>query len=342
MKFEHLSAAEPALKLVKGKPSEIEVKTISTPGFPENNSFVFLKNKKFLDKLMQTVGASSLGAIVLASFYEGLDSAAKAALEEKLDWVATVESVEAAMCSLSKPFYDEKFSHLNMHVDGRQMGSAQVDPEAEIAQNVFIGENVVVEKNVTIMPGCVIMPNCRIGEGTILFPNVTLYPYSEVGKNCRVHSQAILGADGFGYNFIDGEHRKVWHFGGVEIKDNVEIGAGSAIDAGAFAPTFIDSGTKLDNHVQVAHNCRIGKHCVLCGRAGLAGSVVLEDYVVIGAAGGCAPGAHLKQGTQVAAMAVVSENAVWGPKETLAGHPARPLKEWLKHQARLKILANKK
>lgn len=339
MKFEQLKAVEAALKLIKGEASQVITGGISAAGAPESNTFVFIKNKRFLDRLLQTDPVDNLGVVMSQSFCDSLSSEEVETLRARLSWLATVENVDAAMCGLSKPFYDEKFKHLNLHVDGRQMGTAQVDPEAEIAQNVFIGEGVVVEKNVTIMPGCVVMPNCEIGEGTTLFPGATLYPYSKIGRNCRIHSQVVIGADGFGYNFVDGHHKKIWHFGGVVIEDDVEIGANTCVDGGSFAPTFIGSGTKLDNHVQIAHNCKVGKHCVLCGRAGLAGSVVLEDFVVIGAAGGCAPGAHLKKGVQVAAMAVVSENSVWEPGQTLAGHPARPLKEWMKKQARLNILA---
>lgn len=338
MNFAELKKAEPSLALLAGEEDSVQPRSISTAGHPEPDTFVFLKNKKFLQKLLEHESLpSGLGAVLDKKLADLPDVGES--LKNKLSWRATVESVDAAMCSLSKPFYDEKFNHLNMQVDGRQMGSSDIHPEAEISQNVFIGEGCVIEKDVVIMPGCAIMPNSTVKEGTILFPNVTVYPYVEIGRHCRIHSQCVLGGDGFGYNFAAGEHKKIWHFGGVIIGDRVEIGANSCVDAGSFGPTIVGDGTKLDNFVQIAHNNKIGKHCVLCGRAGLAGSVTLEDYVVIGAAGGCAPGALLKKGTQVAAMAVISENAVWGPGETLAGHPARPLKEWLKKQARLNKLA---
>lgn len=341
MKFSSLKNFDPSLELLHGKEGE-EVLGICAAHGPVEGKFAFVKNAKFLAKFFSTDSDAQIGLVLSKKFFSELEEATKKELEKKTLWLATTESVDKSMCALSRPFYDQKFSGLNYHVDGRQMGSAEVDPDAEIAQGVFIGENCKIGKGAVIMPGCVVMPNCEVGEGTILFPNVTLYPYSKIGSGCRLHSNVVIGSDGFGYNFIDGEHQKIWHFGGVEIRNNVEIGSGTCVDAGAFEPTFIDDGTKLDNHVQIAHNNKIGKHCVLCGRAGLAGSVTLEDYVVIGAAGGCAPGATLKQGTQVGAMAAVSENAVWGPGETLAGHPARPLKEWLKNQARLRILANKK
>lgn len=338
MKFETLKSAVPSLELIAGTASNISPESISRADDPQPNTFVFVKNQRFLNKLLEKDFPDNLGVIIPYGMKESMADGASSSIKEAAAWIASVENVDSAMCSLSKLYYERKFSELNNHVDGRQMGTAQVDPDSEIAQNVFIGEGVVISKGVVIMPGCVIMANCHIGEGTVLYPSVTLYPFSYIGKNCRIHSQTVIGADGFGYNFVGGEHRKIWHFGGVEIHDDVEIGSNSCVDAGAFAPTSIGAGSKLDNFVQVAHNCRIGKHCVLCGQAGIAGSVVLEDYVVIGAGGGCAPGALLKQGSQLGARSVVSENAVWGPKETLAGHPARPLKEWLRTQAKINIM----
>ena len=346
MNFEELKAREPSLVLAKGRLAN-PVETISPAADPTENSFVFIKNDKILKSFLKTLEAkkrsfANLGAVIGKDFFETIAEDQTTSLDAQVAWLATVDNVDAAMCSLSKPFYDLKYANLNYYVDGRQMGTADVSPDAEIAQNVFIGEGCVIEEKVTIMAGCVLMPNARIKKGTVIFPNATVYPYTVIGENCRIHAQVVIGADGFGYNFIRGEHRKIWHFGGVLIGNNVEIGASSSIDTGTFSPTSIGDGTKIDNFCQIAHNSKIGKHCVLCGRAGLAGSVTLEDYVVIGAGGGCAPGALLREGTQVGAMAVVSENAVWGPKETLGGHPARPLKEWLKNQARLNLLAKKK
>lgn len=344
MRFEKLKAAEASLAMVAGSEERVDPEGISSAGDPRENTFVFIKNKKFLAKFMQVVTQADslprgLGAVADRKL---VDSGELRALTELVSWTAAVDNVDAAMCSLSKPFYDEKFKNLNFHLDGRQTGNAEIHPDAEIAQNVFVGEGSVIEKNVVIMPGCVVMPKVRVGEDSVLFPNVTLYPYVKIGRRCRIHSHAALGADGFGYNFLEGGHKKIWHFGGVEIGDDVEIGANSCVDAGSFSPTWVGDGTKIDNFVQVAHNNKIGRHCVLCGRAGLAGSVTLEDGVVIGAGGGCAPGAILKKGVQLAAMGVVSENAVWEAGQVLGGHPARPLKEWLKRQAKLNILAGKK
>lgn len=321
------------LELLSGDPSNMS--GISSYLAPREKSLVFIKSKKYLDELgrITSIDRSKFSIITEKKFYT-----------ENLEKLAGFKSILItsdflrSMCSLSKPFYDLMYENLNYEVDGRQMGLAQVDSFSDIAQNVFIGSNVTIERNVKIMSGTVIMPNCTISEGSIIYPNVTIYPYTEIGKNCTIHSGTVIGSDGFGYNFIDGAHHKIWHTGGVKIMNNVEIGSNSCIDTGCFSETFIDDGCKIDNQVHISHNARLGKHCLMCGKSGVAGSCELDDYVVFAAGSGAAPGARIGAGTQVAAAAVISENAVIPPKSVLAGHPARPLKEWLRNKAKINKL----
>ena len=322
----------------------IEVFSISHAYEPSDNSFIFIKNKKFLNeigRLSKQDKYLNAGIVFEKSFFTNTDEDL-GELKKKFSWFATVDNVNSAMCSFSKPFYDEKYGSLNYFVDGRQMGTAEVDPTAQIAQNVFIGENCKIGKDVKIYPGTVILPNVEIGEGSILFPNITIYPFVKIGTNCRIHASASIGTDGFGYNFIGGEHVKIWHLAGVEISNNVEIGASSKIDGGAFMPTRIGKGTKIDNLVQISHNVQVGDHNIFAGKSGVAGSVETEEYCIFAASAGSAPGARLGKGTQVAALGIVSENAIIAPGSVLSGHPARPLKEWLKSQAKLRQLIKKK
>ncbi len=170
---------------------------------------------------------------------------------------------------------------------------------------------------------------------------MTIYPFTKIGKGCRIHSGTVIGADGFGYTFHQGQHHKIWHMGGVEISDDVEIGSNTSIDQGTFSPTRIGAGTRIDNLVQIAHNCKIGKGCVLCGQVGLAGSVTLEDFVVIGGQAALGPDCHIGMGTQIGGKAGVMEAAVWPAGSKIAGFPARDLKEWLRGLALAKKLAEK-
>ncbi len=342
MKAQELKNIDKSFNICFGDEASVEVSSISHAYEPNDETFIFIKNKKFLSeigRLSKNIKFLKTGIVFEKSFYESLTDISD--LKEKFLWFATVDDVNRAMCHFSKPFYDKKYGELNYFVDGRQMGSAKIDPFSDIAQNVFIGENVIIEKNVRIYPGSVILPHCHISQGTIIYPNVTLYPFSNIGENCRIHSGTTIGTDGFGYNFFDGSHHKVWHLAGVEISSDVEIGASSKIDGGAFIPTRIGKGTKIDNLVQISHNAQIGEHNIFAGKSGVAGSAETDSYCVFAASSGTAPGARLGKGCQVAALSVVSENAIVAPGSILSGHPARPLKEWLKSQAKLRQLINK-
>src|SRR5690606_5931201 len=264
-----------------------------------------------------------------------LDEAALKSLDG-LAWLATSPNVALSLTLLSKPFYDKKMGKMNTQVDGRQMGTVDIDPSAYIAQNVFIGEHVKIGGNVEIMPGCVILPHTEIGEGTKIYPNVTLYPFTKIGKGCRIHSGTTIGADGFGYTFHQGQHLKIWHMGGVEIHNDVEIGANTTIDTGTFSPTIIGAGTRIDNQVQIGHNVKIGKGCIICGHSGIAGSVILHDYVVLAGRAGIGPDAELGMGTQVAGGALVNDGAKWPAGSKLGGHPAKDIKEWMRGVAYLR------
>ena len=341
-----LKEIDPSIHLLKGEMSTISIETISHNEIPKNHSFFFIKSAKYLKLLGSKLNfdikeLDNLGCLIEASCFESLSEDLKERLENSVDWFATVESVDKAMCLLSKPFYDEQIGALNYQVDGRQMGTATIHPEAEISQNVFIGENVTIEAGVKILSGCTILPNVIIKKNSMLYPNVTVYPNSEIGERVRIHAGTAIGSDGFGYNFFDGAHHKIWHIAGVRISNDVEIGANTMVDAGAFKPTLIGDGSKIDNGVQISHNVEIAKHVIVCGLSGIAGSAELSDYVALGAGAGIAPAAKLGVGAQLAARGVISENAVIAPKEVIAGHPGRPLKEWLRSQAVLRKLAKK-
>src|SRR5688500_18499094 len=109
---------------------------------------------------------------------------------------------------------------LNTQVDGRQMGTTDIEPSARIAQNVFNGENVKIGAKVEIMPGAVVLPHVEIGDCTVIYSNVTVYPFTKIGKGCRIHSGTVVGSDGFGYTFHQGKHLKICHMGGVVIQDD--------------------------------------------------------------------------------------------------------------------------
>ena len=335
MKLQDLISFDKTLKFIKNPEWPEEILAISALDALKEHSFIFVKNAKFLQKLIPNIAQAQslkLGVVVDEKFFTMANAEMKTELE-KLSWIATSPNVALSLTLLSKPFYDLKMKGINNQVDGRQMGNTEIDPSARISQNVFIGENVKIGANVEILPGCVILPFVEIGAGTKIHPNVTIYSFTKIGKNCRFQSNVVIGGDGFGYTFHQGQHLKIWHMGGVEIHDDVEIGSNSSVDMGTFSPTIIGSGCRIDNMVQIAHNCKLGLGCVLCGQSGLAGSVVLEDYVVLGGRAAVGPDSHIGMGTQIAGGAMVNESAVFPAGSKLGGHPAKDLKEWMRSVA---------
>ena len=332
MKLQDLIKFDPTLKIAKNSEWPEEILAICSLDGLTSGGVVFIKNAKFLQKLVPAIdNAVSLkvGAIVDEKFYALVNAELKAELD-KLPWIATSSQVPMSLTLLSKPFFDLKMKGVNTQVDGRQMGTVEIHPTAHIAQNVFIGESVKIGANVEIMPGAVILPFSEIGDDTKIFSNVTIYPFTKIGKSCRIHAGTVIGSDGFGYTFNQGQHVKIWHMGGVVIQDQVEIGSNCSIDMGTFSPTIIGAGTRIDNLVQIAHNCKIGRGCVICGQCGIAGSAVLEDFVVMGGRAAVGPDAHIGMGTQIAGGAKVNESAIWPAGSKLGGHPAKDLKEWMR------------
>lgn len=329
MKAHELLTFEP--ELVCLKKSDLTLSQITLPTEIKAGSVVFLKNKKFLTEFLAAPQTTLAGALVVdLKLWGQLDQATQASLDQRASSLFTSPNIPLSITKISKPFYDLKFAGVQTSLDGRQLGNCDIDPSAMIAQGVFIGEHVSLGANVKLHPGVVISSHVKIGENTELFANVSVMPFTTIGKNVRIHANTTVGSDGFGYVFDKGVHHKIWHMGGVEIHDSVEIGSNCSIDMGAFTPTVIGSGTKIDNQVQIAHNVKIGKGCVLCGQAGVAGSAVLEDYVVLGGRVAVGPDSHLGMGTQCAGGAMINEGAVFPAKSVLGGHPAKDIKEWMR------------
>lgn len=344
MKFSELVALDSTLELQLNTKCEFEIESLSHSDAPREKTICFVKNKKFLSSVGRRSDASNFknsGIILEHSFFNNLDEDSKNDVSSNFNFVATVKDVALAMCTLSKPFYDHKVASLNLQVDGRKMGNSSIDPTSRIAEGVFIGEYVKIGPGVVIMAGSTILPYAEIGANTVIFPNVTIYSHVKIGDSCRIHAGTVIGADGFGYHFSSGAHQKIWHLCSVVIGKDVEIGANSMVDCGAFIDTSIGDGTKLDNCVQISHNAVVGKHNIFCGMSGVAGSTEVGDYNVFAAGAGCAQNVKLGSGIQLAAKSVVSENSVISEKVVLAGHPARPLKEWLRSQAILKKLSKR-
>jgi UDP-3-O-[3-hydroxymyristoyl] glucosamine N-acyltransferase len=205
---------------------------------------------------------------------------------------------------------------------------------------VKIDEGSVISDGVRIYSGTHIGKNSSIGENTILFANVSIYDDIFIGKNCLIHSGAVIGADGFGFERnANKEWIKIPQIGKVNIGDNVEIGANTCIDRGCLQDTIIKEGVKLDNLVQIAHNCSIGKHSLLASVCAIAGSTTIGEYNLF--AGDVGTTGHLTTGSNVTVMARAGITKNIEDGLIVRGFPAREQKEAIKDEAVLKKLVKK-
>lgn len=211
---------------------------------------------------------------------------------------------------------------------------SHVDPTATIGRqtNIYpaatVGEGAVIGERCDIHAGVCVGPGCVIGDDVTLFSNVVLYPDVILGNHVRIHASAVIGSDGFGYRLVDGRHAKIPHFGIVRIGDHVEIGASTTIDRAMIGETVIGDGTKIDNQVLIAHNCELGRHNIIVGQVGFAGSATSGDYVVCAGQAGVSNQVHLGEGCVLGSRSAVNKDVPAGA--TYIGTPAAPAADAMK------------
>ncbi len=256
---------------------DLRIDSVTTPEDAEPGSVVFLEQ----EKLLEATKSSQASLIITTEEY--------AAQLEGRNLLITSKPYITMMTLLSYWLAMAPKKSAGIHPSAVIDSSATIPETVSIDAGVRIGANVVIGSGCRIDANCVIADNVSIGEGCILYPGVSVYADCQIGKEVIIHSGAVIGADGFGFALLDGVQRKIPQIGNVIIGDYVEIGANSCIDRATLGSTVIGEGTKLDNLVQIGHNCVIGRQCILCAAVGLAGSTVVGDYVYlagqVGAAG---------------------------------------------------------
>ena len=204
---------------------------------------------------------------------------------------------------------------------------ASISPKATIGENVYIGafavigDGVVIGKGSQIYPHVVIGDGVTIGENCLLYANVTIYQGCKLGNNVTIHAGSVIGADGFGFAPNTEGYNKIPQIGIVVIEDDVEIGANTCIDRSTMGQTTIRKGVKLDNLIQVAHNCEIGENSVMSAQVGLAGSTKIGAWCMVGGQAGFAGHIQVADKTFVGAQCGVISNTK-GNGEQLIGSPA--------------------
>ena len=194
-------------------------------------------------------------------------------------------------------------------------------------------DNVAIGDHSVIRAGVVVMNDSTIGKHCIIHPNVSVSDHCTIGNNVILHSNVVIGSDGFGYYQRNCVNVKIPQVGGVIIEDDVEIGAGSAIDRARFYNTIIRKGSKFDNLVHIAHNVEVGEHSFIAGQSGIAGSTRTGHHLIMGGQSGIRD--NLEIGDHVTLLARTAVLADTKSNSTMAGMPARPFKKWKKNQALL-------
>ncbi len=242
------------------------------------------------------------------------------------------------------PGDDPRFIHVRKphaalaEVVDRWFNSRQIPPG--ISPLAFIAPTARIGSRVRIGPFSSVGENASIGDDTILYPHVTVYDGCVIGRRCILHSGVVVGSDGFGFATVEGRHRKIPQIGRVRIEDDVEVGANTTIDRAALGETVIGEGTKIDNLVQIGHNVRIGRHCLLVSQVGISGSTEFGDHVAAAGQSGFAGHIHIGEGAQIAGQSGVYHDLPAGAKVT--GTPALPLREYARRDVLLRRLLEKK
>jgi UDP-3-O-[3-hydroxymyristoyl] glucosamine N-acyltransferase len=302
-----------------GGADDLSVTSVNTLKDATETEISFLSNAKYASQLQHT----RAGAVLVPAHVAGDDAR----------WVRVADPYFAMSQVVTRWF-------ARRPMPGGISPQASVAPTAVLGRNVAIGafavvgEGVVIRDNAVIFQGVSIEAAASIGEETVIYPNVVIYDGSVIGNRCVIHSNCVIGSDGYGFATNQGKHHKIPQVGIVRIEDDVEIGAGTTIDRAAFGETVIGEGTKIDNLVQIGHNVKIGKHCLIVSQVGIAGSTELGDYVAVGGQSGLS--GHLKIGNkvQIGGGTAVVEDTPDGSK--VMGYPAVPFRQFARREAMLR------
>lgn len=246
------------------------------------------------------------------------------------------EDAEMALVAAVNALYPPKVELAGVHKSAFVAESASIGKEASVGAQVYVGENAKIGEKTKVYPGAYIGDDVTIGKDCIIYANVSIYDGCTIGDRVIIHSGTVVGADGFGYYQRKGENIKIPHIGSVVLEDDVEIGANSCVDRGKFDNTIVGAGTKIDNQVQVAHNVKLGKNCILVGQAAISGSCELGDNVMVGARAGLADHVKICSRTMLAAgcgvMSNIDKPGIYG------GLPHNTRKSWMREVALIRQL----
>jgi UDP-3-O-[3-hydroxymyristoyl] glucosamine N-acyltransferase len=289
------------------------------------------------DPTLKITGAAALGEATSGEIsfftnrkYIGLLRKTRAsAIFVPLDFAEPVDAAQIRVSNPTKAFEEVllKFAPKRITFAPGIHPSAVIDPSAQLGKRVSIQPLAVIEPGAKIGDDTIIGAGSYVGHETVIgsdchiYPNVTIRERSRVGSRVIIHSGAVIGADGFGFEMVDGRHQKLEQLGRVQIDDDVEIGANTTVDRARFGRTWIQEGVKIDNLVQIAHNVVIGKNSVIVAQAGISGSTLVGEGVTMAGQVGIAGHLEIADGTIIAAQSGVAKSL---PGGVWFGYPAVP------------------
>ncbi|MBI4055036.1 MAG: UDP-3-O-(3-hydroxymyristoyl)glucosamine N-acyltransferase [Elusimicrobia bacterium] len=243
-----------------------------------------------------------------------------------------VKNPQWAFAQVLSQLEPERRSHpRGVHATALIASSAKVAPSASLGAYCVIEEGAEIGEEAILYPQCYVGRNSKIGRRCLLYPQTVVREEVEVGEDCILHSGCVLGADGYGYVFMQQKHKKIPQLGRVKVEAEVEIGANVTVDRATIGTTTIGKGTKIDNLVQIAHNVQIGEHCLIIAQAGIAGSTKIGNGVILagqaGVIGHITVGDQVRIGAQSGVIGDVPAGAI------LWGTPAQPHRQSLKLEA---------
>jgi UDP-3-O-[3-hydroxymyristoyl] glucosamine N-acyltransferase len=301
----------------------IEVSGVATLDEAGPGEITFLANPRYRSRL----AATRASAVILAPRDAGATAIARIVSDNPYAYFARTLTL----------FHPAREAVAGVHPSAWVDPTAQVAPTAEIGPFAAIAAGARIGECARIGAGSVVGENAVVGDGTLLHPRVTIYHGCVVGARCILHSGAVIGADGFGMAPDAGRWVKIPQVGRAVLGDDVEVGANTCIDRGALGDTVVEEGVKIDNLVQIAHNCRIGAHTVIAGCTGISGSAVIGRHCVIGGGVGIVGHITIADGVTLSGTTFVTKS-ITEPGIYSSGVPMMPHADWLRNAAHLRRL----
>ncbi|MEX6507626.1 UDP-3-O-(3-hydroxymyristoyl)glucosamine N-acyltransferase [Jiella sp. M17.18] len=319
--------------LGEGVDGSRRVTGISTLGEADASDLSFFDNPRYAGDLAETAAACVLVAPKHLQFVpEGIPR-------------MVVKDPHAAFAAAGRALFPAALSPGPSTAERAISAKADIDPSARLEEGVIveafavIGPKAQIGRGTIVAAGSVIGADCRIGRDCRIGAGVTI-SHALVGNRVILHPGVRIGQDGFGYAPGAAGLEKVVQIGRVVIQDDVEVGANTTIDRGAMRDTVVGEATKIDNQVQIAHNVRIGRHCVIVSQVGISGSVEIGDQVMIGGQTGVNGHVSIGDRAQIAAVSTVAGDVPAGAR--WGGTPAKPVREWFREMTLLTELAKKR